>query len=157
MIVAFITFGLLVFHAPLASKTNDNELSVYRDVPGLNTSPFYQMKVRKEGSEGYRYPFTFVTECTAEKYCNTTGIYNHLANWSNCYINFEKQEGIDVEIVITKLFGDPIKKAVVHPYTAQRCVLPISFPEDIYCHSSKSTGKETGKMHLCALLQKIVL
>ena len=82
------------------------------------------MKVKKEGSERYLHPFTFVTECTTEKYCNTTGIFNHLANWSNSYINFEMQDGVDVEIVITKLFGDPIKKAVVHPYTASKnCVV----------------------------------
>ena len=103
---------------------NNNELSVYGDVPGLNPSPFYQMKVKKEGSERYLHPFTFVTECTTEKYCNTTGIFNHLANWSNSYINFEMQDGVDVEIVITKLFGDPIQKAVVHPYTASKnCVV----------------------------------
>ena len=68
--------------------------------------------------------FTLVTECTAEKYCNTTGIYNHLANWSNFYINFEMQEDMEIEIKITKLFNDPIKKAVVHPYSAAKsCVV----------------------------------
>ena len=39
-------------------------------------------------------------------------------------------------------------------HTAQRCVLTVSFPVDlIICHngSNKSTEKETGKMHLCAL------
>ena len=83
------------------------------------------MKVRKEGSdERYLHPFTFVTECTTEKYCNTTGIFNHLANWSNSYINFEMQDGVDVEIVITKLFGDPIQKAVVHPKSASKnCIV----------------------------------
>ena len=82
------------------------------------------MKVKKEGSDRYLHPFAFVTECTTEKYCNTTGIFNHLANWSNSYINFEMQDGVDVEIVITKLFGDPIQKAVVHPYTASKnCVV----------------------------------
>ena len=82
------------------------------------------MKVKKEGSERYLHPFTFVTECTTEKYCNTTGIFNHLGNWSNSYINFEMQDGVDVEIVITKLFGDPIQKAVVHPKSASKnCVV----------------------------------
>ena len=36
---------------------------------------------------------------------------------------------------------------------SQRCVLPVFFRWIYYCHSSKSTGKETGKMHLCAPLQ----
>ena len=26
-----------------------------------------------------------------------------------------------------------------------------------YCHSSKSTGKETGKTHLCAVVSKVIL
>ena len=37
---------------------------------------------------------------------------------------------------------------------AQRCFFLVSFPVDslcIYCHNSKSTGKETGKTHLCVL------
>ena len=55
--------------------------------------------------------------------------------------------------------------------SAQRCVLPFSFPVDLllcavhrdafcqslfhwiyYCHSSKTTGKETVKTHLCTLV-----
>ena len=36
--------------------------------------------------------------------------------------------------------------------SARRCVLPVSFPVDLLLpHSSKSTGKETGKTHLCAV------
>ena len=33
------------------------------------------------------------------------------------------QDGVNVEIVITKLYGDPIQKAVVHPYTASKSCL----------------------------------
>ena len=34
---------------------------------------------------------------------------------------------------------------------SQRCVLPVSFPVDLLIYgSNKSTGKETGKTHLCA-------
>ena len=32
---------------------------------------------------------------------------------------------------------------------AQKCVLPVFFPVDFYYSSNKSTGKETGKSHLC--------
>ena len=33
--------------------------------------------------------------------------------------------------------------------SAQRCVLPVFFRSIHYCHSSKSTRKESGKTHLC--------
>ena len=32
---------------------------------------------------------------------------------------------------------------------AQKCVLPVFFPVDFYYSSNNSTGKETGKSHLC--------
>ena len=108
------------------------------------------MKVRKEGSdERYLHPFTFVTECTTEKYCNTTNFFNHLGNWSNSYINFEMQDGVDVEIVITKLSGDPIQKAVVHPYTASKsCVVKNG---KVHVTINK-TGLFTGKSFSEALI-----
>ena len=38
-------------------------------------------------------------------------------------------------------------------YSTQRCVLPVSFPVVLpkYYGSNESTGKETGKTHLCAV------
>ena len=36
-------------------------------------------------------------------------------------------------------------------YTAQRCIMPVSFPVDLLLGSNKSAGKETGKTHLNAL------
>ena len=66
-------------------------------------------------AESWRSPFTFLTECTAEKFCNTTGHYEHLKDWSNSYVNFEIKDGAEVDIKIIKLFGDPITKAVVRP------------------------------------------
>ena len=36
-------------------------------------------------------------------------------------------------------------------------VCQISFRWIYYCHRSKSTGKETGKTHLCALLRLVYL
>ena len=39
-------------------------------------------------------------------------------------------------------------------HNEQRCVLLISFSVDLVLQiSSKSTGKESGKTHLCAILQ----
>ena len=99
-------------------------LNVYGSVPGLDPSPFYSLQVREASSDTWLEAFTLVTECTAEKFCNTTGIYSHLANWSNSYVNFEMEAGAEVEVKITKLFEDAltrryeITKAVVHPRQA---------------------------------------
>ena len=73
-------------------------------------------------------PGTLVTECTEEKFCNTTGVFLHLHEWSNSYVNFEMGDTVEVEILVTKLWGDPIHKAVVHPAAAAKvelqCILP---------------------------------
>ena len=76
-------------------------LHVYGSVPGLDPSPFYSLQVREAGSDTWLEAFTLVTECTAEKFCNTTGFYSHLANWSNSYINFEMEAG--AEVVLQKV------------------------------------------------------
>ena len=68
-------------------------LNVYRSVPGLDSSLFYRLQVREASSDTWLEAFTLVTECTAEKFCNTTGFYSHLGNWSNSYINFEMEAG----------------------------------------------------------------
>ena len=75
-----ILASILVYsqaYVTITSKTLP-ELSVYGEVPGLEPSPFYKFKVRKEGSEEWLDTFAFLTECTLEKYCNTTGYYGAL-------------------------------------------------------------------------------
>ena len=74
--------------------------------------------MREETSESWQSPFTLLTECTAEKFCNTTGMFTHLANWTNSYVNFETEENVNVEIKIRSVLGDPVTKAVVRPETA---------------------------------------
>ena len=93
-------------------------LSVYGPVPGLAPSPYYQLQVREEGAQAWLETFALLTECTAEKFCNTTGYMEHLGGWSNSYINFQMEEELSVEVKITKLYGDPVSKAVVRPVTA---------------------------------------
>ena len=119
---SFVHLLFLLEPLVLCRDINNSKLSVYGDVPGLQPSPYYRIRIRKEGSASGSWLNTFalVTECTLEKYCNTTNYYNHLGNWSNSYINFEMKEGLGVEIEITKLYGEPITKAVVHPYTASK-------------------------------------
>ena len=79
-------------------------------------------KLNSVGTSSWMTPFTFLTECTAEKQCNTTGMFNHLGDWSNSYVNFEMEPGTEVEVKITKLWsgdgimeGLDVTKAVVRP------------------------------------------
>ena len=118
-IIQLSTLIILIKTVSSFSVPEDDEFNVYGHVPGLEQSPFYRLRLRKYGSEDWHEPFTFVTECTAAKFCNTTGVYNHLRDWSNSYINFEMNDGVNIEIEVSKLWGeDPIEKAVVHPKTA---------------------------------------
>ena len=99
-------------------------MSVYGEVVGLSPSPYYSFRVRREGSLEWLNTFALLTECSLDKFCNTTNFYSTLGNWSNSYINFEMQDGVGVEIEISKLFGDPLEKAVVHPHkAAQSCIV----------------------------------
>ena len=103
------------------SQTGPGVLGVYGPVPGLPPSPYYRLQVREGGNEAWLNTFTLLTECTGEKFCNTTGVFRHLANWSNSYLNFEMSEDVRVEVKITKLYGDPVMKAKVRPETAASC------------------------------------
>ena len=116
----------------LAFNTNTNnlaaaEFSVYDPVPGLDPSPYYEVRIREQGTDDWYQTFVLFTECTEAKYCNfTSGIFDHLGNWSNSYLNFEMEEnGSAVEVEITMLFGnETISKAVVHPKSASdNCVV----------------------------------
>jgi len=111
---SLLILQLYAFYQPAAS------INVYDRVPGLEPSPYYSFRARTIGSEPGEWQDTFslVTECTVEKFCNTSHFYDQLKGWSNTYINFEMDQGENVEIEITKLWGDPIIKAVVHPSTA---------------------------------------
>ena len=103
------------------SQAGPGVLGVYGPVPGLPPSPYYRLQVREEGAQAWLETFTLLTECTGEKFCNTTGVFRHLANWSNSYLNFEMSEDVRVEVKITKLYGDPVTKAKVRPETAASC------------------------------------
>ena len=111
-------FIFLSFIPLLAESSKTERLSVYGPVPGLSPSHYYSVQVREEGQEVWLQPFTLLTECTGETFCNTTGFYDHLANWSNSYVNFQLEEEVRVEVRIRKLWGDPVTKAVVRPVTA---------------------------------------
>ena len=94
-IIHLSTFIFLIKTVSSFSVPED-EFNVYGHVPGLEQSQFYRLRLRKYGSEDWHEPFTFVTECSAAKFCNTTGMYNHLRDWSNSYINFEMLDGVNI-------------------------------------------------------------
>ena len=131
---------ILLLKTSFASSIFDGEVNVYGKVPGLSESQFYRTRLRKYGTENWEEPFTFATECTAEKLCNTTNIFDHLQDLSNCYINFEMKDGVQVEIEVTKLWGeDDIHKAVVHPIrSADNCEVRNSTFVNIFFHKDMS-------------------
>jgi len=149
----FLFFICLSFTLSLVSSSKF-QLNVYEDVPGLEPSPFYKIEVKKAGAESWLSPFTFLTECTAEKFCNGTGHYESLKDWSNSYVNFEIKDGEEVDIKIIKLFGDPITKAVVRPEAVGKASIedgevivrinkPTLFTVDI---NGQMDDQDTGKL-----------
>ena len=84
---------LTLLLSPALARQADR-LSVYGPVPGLAPSPYYRLQVREQGEQAWRDTFTLLTECTAEKFCNTTGVSRHLNNWSNSYVNFQMEDGV---------------------------------------------------------------
>ena len=116
---------LLILSLSFLGVVSSSQLHVYDDVPGLAPSPFYSLRVRLASDEVWSSAFTLVTQCTTDTLCDQSpgaGIWQHLANWSNSYVNFEMEDMTKVEIEITKLWGEPITSAVVHPAaSATRC------------------------------------
>ena len=101
-----------------------SKYSVYDAVPGLDASPYYEIHVKEVGGSTWSPAFTFLTECTEHKLCDTSAFFDHLHNWSNTYVNLELEAGTEVEIKIIKLFGDdPVTKAVVRPETVGEAVI----------------------------------
>ncbi|MEC8474690.1 MAG: endo-polygalacturonase, partial [Planctomycetota bacterium] len=93
--------------------SQDRELVVYSEVPGVAASEHYAFAIRKLGSNGpWLRPFAFVTTCK-QGIQGKNNYFAHLSNWSNTYINFEMNG--PVEIAIRKVSGKPIRKAAVHP------------------------------------------
>ena len=133
----------------------NGRLEVYGEVPGLSHSPHYRLEVREEGETDWLRPATLLTECSGETLCNTTGMFDHLQNWTNSYVNFEMSEGVRVEVKISKLGGEQVTKAVVHPRSAAAsCEVregevyvvitkPVLFTVDI---NGQMDDQDTGKL-----------
>jgi hypothetical protein len=92
---------------------SDDGLVVYSNVPGLQPSSHYRVRVRPvRGNGQWRPAFTWVTACkTIEK--KTEAYFDTLAGWSHTYVNFETAGPVEVEIA--RVDGRPIRSAAVHP------------------------------------------
>ena len=115
---------LLLIKSLVVVNCLSDRLNVYPRITGLEESPHYKISVKLSSSNVWLEPFNFLTECTDEKMCNTTGMGELLDGWTNTYVNFEMEDGQSVDVKITKLLGDPIFKAVVHPKkSAKDCIV----------------------------------
>ena len=109
---------LLILTLSLSGLASCGQLHVYDAVPGLAASPFYSLRVRLASEAEWSSAFSLVTQCTTGTLCDQSpgaGIWQHLTNWSNSYVNFEMEDRAEVQIEITKLWGEPITAAEVHP------------------------------------------
>ena len=118
-------FSVCLIFILVPESASSPNVNVYGPVPDLSPSTYYSFRVKEVSETKWLQTFALVTECTYQTMCNNNqisgnGIFNHLENWTNTYINFEMMEGTPVEIEITKLWGDEqtIEKAVVHPEKA---------------------------------------
>lgn len=102
-------FALLLALPSLLHAAED--LHVYPPVPGLNASGHYQVRLRTVGGEWQR-AFAYETACKAIKK-DTDAYFDTLAGWTHAYVNFEMTAAVEVEI--TRVGGEPIRRAAVHP------------------------------------------
>ena len=84
-------------------------LLVYPPVPGLEVSAHYQVRVRPSGDgTAWQSAFAWLTECKDEE-----AYFDTLKGWTHTYVNFETSG--PVEIKISRVNGQPIRNAAVHP------------------------------------------
>ena len=65
-----------VFYSQFVNATN---LNVYDPVPGLDASPFYNIRIKEKGKDHWIKTFPMVTECTGiphnSQICNLIHVY----------------------------------------------------------------------------------
>ncbi len=104
---------LTIFLAPLATSAESTAPVVYSAVPGLAASSHYTVRIRPatKGS-AWQPAFAWETECKKIE-PKTDAYFDHLAGWTHAYVNFEMTSAVEVEI--SRVNGQPIKTAAVHP------------------------------------------
>ena len=106
LITALLVASQLVAHAEAA-------VVVYPQVPGLASSKHYQVRVRTKG-DGSKWQSAFCWETVCKKVEKGTDAYfDHLADWTHTYVNFEMSGAVEIEI--RRANGQPIRTAAVHP------------------------------------------
>lgn len=109
----FPAFILVAAFACASAGEASDAVRVYGNVPGLEASDIYRLRVRPVGGgEDWREAFAFITRCK-EGIKGKNAYFPHLSNWSNTYINFEMSRPVEIEI--RRVNGEPISKAVSHP------------------------------------------
>ena len=106
LLVALLLASLSRTHAA-------DELVVYPPVPGLAASEHYQVRVRSAGDGGqWQSAFAWETVCkTVDK--KSDAYFDTLAGWTHTYVNFETAGAVEIEI--SRVNGQPIRAATVHP------------------------------------------
>lgn len=85
------------------------DLLVYPPVPGLTPSAHYQVRIRKTANDAkWQSAFAWQTECKKEE-----GYFESLEGWTHAYVNFESSGAVEIEI--SRVNGQPIRSAAVHP------------------------------------------
>ncbi len=115
-----VLFSLLVF--ALGSANSNEPLVVYSSVPGLAPSEHYSVRVRlSRTNDPWLSAFAWQTTCKSVPK-DSDAYFDTLAGWTHTYVNFESSAPVDVEI--SRLDGQPIRSAVVHPRRkASGCVV----------------------------------
>jgi hypothetical protein len=99
-------FAFHLFASQISAAAADG-LHVYPSVPNLTASEHYSIRVRSIGGE-WKSAFAWQTECKTEK-----AYFESLKGWTHTYVNFETSAAVEVEI--SRVNGQPIRSAVVHP------------------------------------------
>lgn len=98
-------FALLLFS--FASRVDG--LVVYPSAPGLAPSAHYEVRIRTlDDGAKWQAAFAWQTECKDEE-----GYFESLSGWTHTYVNFEISGPVEIEI--SRVNGQPIRSAAVHP------------------------------------------
>ncbi|MCA9009298.1 MAG: endo-polygalacturonase, partial [Planctomycetaceae bacterium] len=97
------------------------DLTVYPAVPGLAPSQHYQVRICPRGDcHGDKWMPAFVMETVCKQIeKDTDGYFDHLAGWTHAYVNLEMDGAVEVEI--SRVNGQPIRSAMVHPQRKATC------------------------------------
>jgi uncharacterized repeat protein (TIGR02543 family) len=115
-------------------NTGDAGLHVYDPVPGLDSSPYYEIRVQEKSKlnsasltavTNWQTPFAWFTECAQKSAPDTftdTAYYAPISGWSHTFTNFELTPGTTIVVKISRKATNsfnapvgPIRTAVAYP------------------------------------------